>query len=78
MSLQRIKEAIANKKLRCPACKQPIQKFEKYVDSVESIWDGAGDSAVNFSGCKVTLVCGSDDCDWKERTDYWDSYLVES
>lgn len=77
MSLARIKEAIASKKLRCPQCKGPIQNFEKYVDTVDSIWDGAGDSAVSFSGCKVTLICGNGDCPFKERTEYWDSFLAE-
>lgn len=75
LSLERIKEAISRKGLRCPTCKEPIQKFEKYVDMVESIWDGAGDSDARFKGCKVTLICGNGDCTWKERTEYWESYL---
>ena len=32
MSLQVIKEAVANKKMLCPECKEPIQKFEKYAE----------------------------------------------
>ena len=35
MSLEKIKQAMADKKLRCPTCSEPIQKFEKYVDTVE-------------------------------------------
>ena len=77
MSLEKIKQAIADKKLLCPTCQGPIQKFEKYVDTVDNIWDGAGDSKVEFSGCKVTLVCGNGSCDWRQRTDYWSEYLAE-
>ena len=77
MSLEKIKSAISEKKLRCPTCSRPVLKYEKYVDSVDSVWDGAGDSGVEFSGCKVTLVCGNDSCDWKERTEFWKNYLED-
>jgi hypothetical protein len=74
MSVERIKTAIANKKLRCPHCGEPILNYEKYVDTADSVWDGAGDTSVEFSGCKVTLVCGNGSCDWKERTEYWQNF----
>lgn len=77
MSLEKIKKSIADKSLRCPDCSQPILKFDKYVETVDSVWDGAGDSGVEFSGCKVTLICGNGDCQWKERTEYWRNYLGE-
>ncbi len=77
MSLAKIKEALADKKLRCPTCKQPILKYEKYVDTVDSIWDGAGDSKIEYSGCKVTLVCDNNGCAWKERTEYWQNFMDE-
>ncbi len=75
MSLQTIKQAIADKKMRCPKCKQPVKEYEKYVDAIGHIWDGAGDSRVEMQGSKVTLICGNGNCDWKERTEYWDNYI---
>lgn len=77
MSQQVIKDAIAGKRMICPVCQGPIQKFEKYVEMVDSVWDGAGDSVTEFSGSKVTLICGNGGCDWHERTQYWQSYLNE-
>lgn len=77
MSEVRVKTAIANKKLRCPNCGEPILKYEKYVDTADSVWDGAGDTNVEFSGCKVTLVCGNGKCDWKERTEYWQNFAED-
>lgn len=77
MSLEKIKGAIADKKLRCPTCQGPIQKCEKYIDMVDNIWDGAGDSKIEFAGCKVTLVCGNGSCEWKERTEYWQNFLED-
>jgi hypothetical protein len=75
MSLQVIKTAIADKKLVCPKCKSPIQKFDKFVEMVESVWDGAGDSKLETGKSKVTLICANGNCDWQERTEYWDNYL---
>lgn len=75
MSQQVIKDAIANKKMRCPQCKQPVQKFEKYVETSDNYWDGAGDSQREATGSKVTLICGNGSCDWKERTEFWSSYI---
>lgn len=75
MSLQQIKQAIADKKLMCPQCQKPVQKYDKYAEILASVWDGAGDSATETSGSKVTLICGS--CDWKERTEFWSTYIEE-
>ncbi len=77
MSLQRIKDAVQNNKMRCPSCKSPIQKYEKYVEMVDSVWDGAGDSNTEFAGAKVTLICGNPNCDWRERTEYWNNYIED-
>lgn len=75
MSLPRIKQLIADKKLICPQCHKPIQKFDKYVDLVATVWDGAGDSERETGGSKVTLICG--DCAWTERSEYWANYIEE-
>jgi hypothetical protein len=77
MSLAVIKKAVESGKMICPQCKKPVTKYEKYVDMVDSIWDGAGDSTTSFSGSKVTLTCGNAGCDWKERTEYWSNYINE-
>ena len=75
MSLQLIKKAIEDQKMRCPECKEPIQKWENYRDMIASVYDGPGDSRLDTEGSKVTLICGS--CNWKERTEYWSNYLEE-
>jgi hypothetical protein len=75
MSQQRIKQAINDKKMTCPACKQPVQKFEKYQELMGAVWDGAGDSFGDTVGSKVTLVCGNGPCEWRERTEYWSNYI---
>jgi len=77
MSEQKIKQAIANKKMRCPECKEPIQKYEKYVDMIASVWDGPGDSFMETSGSKVTLICANGKCEWRDRTEYWQSFIEE-
>ena len=77
MSQQRIKKAIADKKMACPECKQPVQKYEKYLDLMGSVWDGAGDSLTETAGSKVTLICGNGSCAWKERTEYWENYIQD-
>jgi hypothetical protein len=74
MSQEELKQSIQEKKLICPKCKNPVQKYENYIDLVGSVWDGAGDSGVEPEGSKVTLICGTGDCAWKERTEYWDSF----
>jgi hypothetical protein len=75
MSQETIKTAIAEKKMRCPKCKEPVQKYEKFMEMTSSIWDGAGDSNRQTSGSKVTLTCGNGNCDWKERTEFWSQYI---
>jgi hypothetical protein len=77
MSQERIKKAIADKKMLCPECKKPIQKYEKYQDLMGQVWDGAGDSFGSNAGSKVTLTCGNDACEWKERTEYWENYIQD-
>jgi hypothetical protein len=74
MSQDDLKQSIQEKNLICPKCKEPVQKYENYIDLVGSVWDGAGDSGVESAGSKVTLICGNGDCAWKERTEYWDSF----
>lgn len=80
MSLKIIREAIQNKKMLCPQCNQPIQKFDKYIEMTQNVWDGPGDSGKDMStvGSKVTLTCGNAGCDWSERTEYWSNYLDEN
>ena len=40
MSAEVIKTAIANKKMLCPECHQPIQKFDKYAETIDAVRDG--------------------------------------
>jgi hypothetical protein len=77
MSLQKIKSAIVDKKMRCPSCGQPIQQFEKYTPMLASAYDGPGSSLDDepSEAAKVTLICGNGSCDWKERTEYWSNYI---
>ncbi len=77
MSLQTIKQAIADKTMLCPECKKPVKEFEKFVEMTASIWDGAGDSGHETKGSKVTLICGNKPCAWKERTEFWANYIDE-
>ncbi len=77
MSLGKIKQDIAEGKMICPSCQGPIRKYDKYVEMVASVWDGAGDSGTETQGSKVTLTCGNGDCDWSERTEYWSNYINE-
>lgn len=77
MSLQVIKQAIADKKMHCPECGKPVSKFEKFVEMLESAYDGPG-SGLDVEGgaaSKVTLICGNEGCNWKERTEYWANYI---
>ena len=76
MRLSEFKETINTGKLICPTCGKSIRQFEKYVEeSIEAIWDGAGDSRIETGGSKVTLICGNPGCPWRERTEYWSNYL---
>ena len=71
MSLQTIKDAIANKKMICPECKKPIQKFDKYAETIDQVRDGFNVIEIDSNASRVTLICGNDECAWKERTEYW-------
>lgn len=75
MSLDMLMNAIADKKLACPLCKQPVQKYEKFLEMAGTVWDGAGDANIGTAGSKVTLICGNAPCDWRERTEYWKNYI---
>ncbi|HEY9713123.1 MAG TPA: hypothetical protein V6C72_06615 [Chroococcales cyanobacterium] len=75
MSQERIKTAIKDQKMRCPKCKGAVKSYEKYVDMIESVWDGFGDSRLDTKGSKVTLICGNGGCDWRERTEFWETYI---
>jgi transcription elongation factor Elf1 len=75
MSLQVIKQAIADKKLLCPNCNKPVKSFDKFIEMTDSVWDGAGDSLLDTKGSKVTLICGN--CDWRERTEFWKNYIED-
>lgn len=74
MSLNSFKKLINDEQLICPKCNKPIKQFDKYVEKMASVWDGAGDSHTETEGSVVTLICGNSGCSWKERTEYWDSY----
>ncbi len=77
MSRDVFQQAMKDKKIICPKCKNPVQQFDNFVDQCASVWDGAGDSGTEFAGSKVTLICGNEGCAWKERTEYWDSFMDE-
>jgi hypothetical protein len=75
MSLQIIKDAIANKKMTCPECKKPIQKFDKFAETIDAVRDGFNVLEIDSNASRVTLICGNDPCQWKERTEYWHEYI---
>ncbi len=75
MSEQVIKDAIANAKMRCPKCKQPVQKYDKYMETIDAVRDGFNVIEVDSRSSRVTLTCGNADCDWHERTEYWAEYI---
>ncbi|MDR3615462.1 MAG: hypothetical protein P4L53_18025 [Candidatus Obscuribacterales bacterium] len=77
MSLQIIKEAIAKKKMLCPQCSQPIQKQEKFAETIDALRDGFNVIDIDSRASRVTLTCGNGDCPWTERTEYWDQYIVD-
>lgn len=70
MSQQAIKEAINNKKLKCPKCKESIQKYEKYAETIDAVRDGFNVQEIDSLGFRVTLICGNGSCAWTERTEY--------
>lgn len=77
MSLQIIKDAIAGKKMICPKCEKPIQKFEKYAETIDAVRDGFNVQEIDSLASRVTLICDNEGCAWKERTEYWLNYLVD-
>jgi RNase P subunit RPR2 len=77
MSLKVIKEAAAGKKMICPKCKKPIQKFEKYAETIDAVREGLGFTDIDSRGSRVTLTCGNEGCDWTERTEYWSQYIID-
>ena len=77
MSLEVLKAAINNNKVICPKCSKAVQKYDKFIEMVESVWDGAGDTGLSHKGSKVTLICANEGCSWSERTEFWESYIEE-
>ena len=77
MSLQKIKDAVANKKMLCPKCKKPVQKFEKYAETIDAVRDGFNVQDIDSRASRVTLTCGNENCDWTERTEYWETYIED-
>lgn len=77
MSLQAIKDAIANKKMICPTCSGPIQQWDKYAETIDAVRDGFNVQEIDSHGERVTLICGNAGCAWKERTEYPMSFVVE-
>lgn len=79
MSEKKLKAAIEGKKISCPDCKKPITKYEKFIETCESVWDGAGDSnrTLETGGSKATLICGNGGCAWKNRTEYWEDMVED-
>jgi len=75
MSLQIIKDAIKNQKMICPECKKPIQKFDKFAETIDAVRDGFNVLEVDSRASRVTLTCGNAPCDWSERTEYWKDYI---
>ncbi|MCA9801214.1 MAG: hypothetical protein KC777_04475 [Cyanobacteria bacterium HKST-UBA02] len=77
MSEAKLRQAVEAKKVRCPKCKEPVTAYEKFVEACQSVWDGAGDSGLETDGSKATLICGNKSCTWKERTEFWESYIED-
>lgn len=77
MALNVVKKAIEEGKMRCPECKGSVKQFDKFVETCDSVWDGAGDSGLETKGAKVTLICGNGNCQWRERTEYWSEYIED-
>ena len=77
MSEQEVKDAIAGNKLICPQCSKPMKKYEKYQETIDSVRDGFNVVTIDSYGVRVTLTCGNDPCAWKERTEFWSTYLAD-
>lgn len=76
MTEKMVKEAIASKKMKCPECGQPIQKWEKFSETVDRLRDGFNITEIDSYSTRVTLTCGNGDCPYRERTEYW-ANLIE-
>ncbi len=77
MSEKIVQEAIANKKMLCPKCNSPVQRYEKYADTVDLVRDGFNVQEIYSTSSRVTLICGNGDCKWEERTEFWDAYIED-
>lgn len=77
MSLKAITDAIASEKMICPKCKGPIKKYDKYAETIDAVRDGFNVIDIDSHGERVTLICGNDGCDWKERTEYPMEYVID-
>jgi hypothetical protein len=77
MTQEQVKAAIQDEKLICPECKKPIRKFDKYSETIDSVRDGFNVIEIDSRASRVTLICANDNCSWKERTEYWTSFLGE-
>jgi hypothetical protein len=77
MSAEMIKQLIANQKMTCPECQKPIQKFDKYAETIDAVRDGFNILEIDSRASRVTLTCGNGDCKWSERTEYWANYIDE-
>ncbi len=77
MSLSRIQEAVNSKKMICPKCKKPVQKFEKYAETIDAVRDGFNVQEIDSHSSRVTLICNNEGCSWKERTEFWENYIDE-
>lgn len=77
MSLKAITDAIESEQLICPKCKGPIKKYDKYAQTIDAVRDGFNVQDIDSHGERVTLICGNDGCDWKERTEYPMEYSAD-
>lgn len=77
MSLTEFKTALENKQLICPKCKKPILKFEKYAETIDAVRDGFNIQEIDSLGARVTLICANEGCAWKERTEYWENFVLD-
>lgn len=77
MSQQKIKDAIANKKMICPSCSKPITQYAKFAETIDAVRDGFNVIEIDSNASRVTLTCGNPGCDWTERTEYWIEYIID-
>ena len=77
MSEKKIREAIENKKMLCPDCNKPIQKYSRYSETIDAVRDGFNIVEIDSNSSRVTLTCGNDGCEWEDRTEYWAEFIDE-